>query len=64
MNCENAFHLASTILGGHDIVEEFVSARIWPISHGWAPNEIVHFNVNWAAQEVPFPKFRIGLGDG
>jgi hypothetical protein len=63
-SCENAFHLASTILGGRDIIEEFVAARIWPISHGWAPTQIVNFNVNWAAQEVPFPKFGIQLRDG
>jgi hypothetical protein len=46
-NCESAFHLASTILGGRDIIEEFVAARIWPISSGWAPIKIVYFNVNW-----------------
>jgi hypothetical protein len=63
-SCENAFHLASTILGGRDIVEEFVAARIWLISYGWAPNEIVHFNVNWASQEVHFPKFGIKLREG
>jgi hypothetical protein len=63
-SCENAFHLASTILGGRNIIEEFVAARIWPISYGWAPIEIVNFNVNWAAQEVPFPKFVIQLRDG
>jgi hypothetical protein len=63
-SCENAFHLTSTILGGRDIVEEFVAARIWPISYGWAPNEIVHFNVNWASQDVPFPKFGIKLREG
>jgi hypothetical protein len=63
-SCENAFHLASTILGGRDIVEELIAARIWPISYGWAPNEITHFNVNWAAQEVPFPKFGVKLRDG
>jgi hypothetical protein len=60
-NCESAFHLASTILGGRDIIEEFVAARIWPISSGWSPIEIVYFKVNWAAQEVPFPKFGIKL---
>jgi hypothetical protein len=60
-NCESAFHLASTILGGRDIIEEFVDARVWPISSGWSPTEIVYFNVNWAAQEVPFPKFGIKL---
>jgi hypothetical protein len=63
-NCESAFHLASTILGGRDIIEEFVAAKIWPISCGWAPNEIVHFNVNWGTQEVPFPKFDIKLREG
>jgi hypothetical protein len=60
-NCESAFHLASTILGGRDIIEEFVAARIWTVSSGWAPIEIVYFNVNWAAREVPFPKFGIKL---
>jgi hypothetical protein len=60
-NCESAFHLASTILGGRDIIEEFVAARVWPISSGWSPTEIVYFNVNWAAQEVSFPKFGIKL---
>jgi hypothetical protein len=63
-SCENAFHLASTILGGRDIIEEFVAARIWPISHGWALTQLVNFNVNCAAQEVPFPKFGIELRDG
>jgi hypothetical protein len=43
-SCENAFHLESTILGGRDIIEEFVAARIWPIFYGWAPTEIVNFN--------------------
>jgi hypothetical protein len=60
-NCESAFHLAGTILGGRDIIEEFVAADIWPISYGWAPTEIVTFNVNWAAQEVPFPRFSLQL---
>jgi hypothetical protein len=45
-NCESAFHLASKILGGRDIIEEFVAANIWPISYGWAPTEILFFNVN------------------
>jgi uncharacterized protein YktA (UPF0223 family) len=60
-NYESAFHLAGTILGSRDIIEEFVAAKIWPISYGWAPNEILTFNVNWAAQVVPFPRFGIQL---
>jgi hypothetical protein len=63
-SCENAFHLASTILGGRDIIEEFVAAQVWPISNGWSPTEIVYYNVNWADQNVPFPKFGIKLREG
>jgi hypothetical protein len=33
-SCENAFFLASTILGGRDGIEEFVAAGVWLISHG------------------------------
>jgi hypothetical protein len=33
-NYESAFHLASTILGGRDIIEEFTAAKVWPISYG------------------------------
>jgi hypothetical protein len=63
-NVENAFHLVGSILASRDIVEEFTAAQIWPISCGWAPTEIVNFSVNWAAQEVPFPKFSLRLRDG
>jgi hypothetical protein len=34
--CESAFHLASTIIGGRNIIEEFTAAQVWPISYGWA----------------------------
>jgi hypothetical protein len=53
--------LASQIIGGRDIIEEFVAANVWPISYGWAPTEILLYNVNWAPQEVPFPRFGIQL---
>jgi uncharacterized protein YktA (UPF0223 family) len=63
-NCENVFFLASTILGGRDVIEEFVAVEVWSISHGWAPTKIVGFNVNWATQEVPFPRFGLQLKKG
>jgi hypothetical protein len=58
------FHHARAIVNGRDLIEEFVPANIWPISHGWAPVKIVSFNVNWATQEVPFPLFGLRLTDG
>jgi hypothetical protein len=62
-SCENTFFLTSTILGGRDVIEEFVAVEVWPISHGWASTEIV-FNVNWATQQVPFPRFGLPLKEG
>jgi hypothetical protein len=56
--------LVSTILGGRDVIEEFVATGVWPISHGWAPTKIVTFNVNWATQQVPFPRFGLWLKEG
>jgi hypothetical protein len=63
-NCESAFHLADTTLGGRDIIEEYTTTEICPISQGWVPTEIVNFNVNWATQEVPFPRFGLQLKEG
>jgi hypothetical protein len=54
-NCENVFFIASTILGGRDVIEEFVAAGVWLTCHGWAPNEFVTLNVNWETEQVPFP---------
>jgi hypothetical protein len=62
-NCESAFHMAGTILGGRDIIKEFVATNIRTISYGWAPTEIVAFNVNWTAQEIPFSRFGVQLRD-
>jgi hypothetical protein len=54
-SCENAFFLASTILGGRDVIEEFVVAGVWPLSDDWKPSDIVFLDVDWATQKVPFP---------
>jgi hypothetical protein len=58
-NCENAFFLASTILGGHDAIKEFVLAQVWPLSHTWKPSDVVFLEVDWASQKVPFLRFNL-----
>jgi hypothetical protein len=61
---KNVFFLASTILGGCDAIEEFVTAGVWPLSDGWKPSDIVLLDVEWASQKVPFPQFNLRLKDG
>jgi hypothetical protein len=56
--------LASTVIGGRDVIEEFVAADIWPISAGWQPASMTHHTVDWATQQVPFPRFKLQLKEG
>jgi hypothetical protein len=43
---KNSFYLASTILGGHDVIEEYVAMCIWNLAHGWSPSEIICLDVD------------------
>jgi hypothetical protein len=43
---ENTFLLASTIVGDHDVIEEFIVAEIWPKSAGWQPASFIHLTVD------------------
>jgi hypothetical protein len=63
-NCENAFFLASTILRGCDAIEEFVATEIWLISSVWKPANIILLDVDWATQQVSFPRFNPRLKEG
>jgi hypothetical protein len=45
-SCENTFLPASTIIGGRDVIEEFVAADIWPISAGWQPASMIHLTMD------------------
>jgi hypothetical protein len=64
MKAENEFGFACRILGGHDVIEEFVAAKVWPLAHGWKPNEITHISVDWMVSKVPFPRFGLHLPEG
>jgi hypothetical protein len=61
---ENAFFLESTIFGGHDANEEFIAVEVWLISDGWKPSNIVFLDVDWASQQVSFPRFNLQLKGG
>jgi hypothetical protein len=55
---------ASTILGGRNVIEQFIVAGVWPISDGWQPPSTVFLDVDWSAQRVPFPRFNLRLKEG
>jgi hypothetical protein len=55
---------ASTILGGRNVIEQFIVAGVWPISDGWQPPSTVFLDVDWSVQRVPFPRFNLRLKEG
>jgi hypothetical protein len=63
-NYENAFFLASTILRGRDVIEEFMAAQGWFLLEGWEPSEIIFLDVDWASQKVLFPRVSLRFKDG
>jgi hypothetical protein len=58
------FHVASTIVGGRDLIEEFVAANVWPISHGWPPHRDCEFQRQLGNTRGSLPRFGLHLPDG
>ena len=52
----DAFSSAAVLIGGRDLIEEFVCARIWPLSVGWDSNSFVRVEVRASKEALPFPK--------
>lgn len=59
--CEKAFTLATTFIPSRNVVEEFLTASIWPLASGWKPNEIKWLTVGWFDGVIPFPRFGLEL---
>jgi hypothetical protein len=45
------------VISGHDLVEEFLAAMIWPLSSGWLPGSFVKLEISSLKDKLPFPKF-------
>jgi len=55
----DAFSSAAVLIGGRDLIEEFVCAKIWPLSAGWDPNPFVNVRVRALKEAVPFPRLAL-----
>ena len=45
------------VISGHDLVEEFLAAKIWPLSSGWLPGSFVKLEISSLKDKLPFNKF-------
>nr|XP_034583466.1 uncharacterized protein LOC117846414 [Setaria viridis]XP_034583473.1 uncharacterized protein LOC117846414 [Setaria viridis] len=58
--CEAAYRVARPLISGRDLVEEYVAARVWPLSADFAkPLELVEKKVSWSEKIVSFPCFEL-----
>ena len=55
----DAFGSAAGLIGGRDLIEEFICANIWPLSAGWDPNPLAKVKVRASKESVPFPKLAL-----
>ena len=55
--CLDAFISAAGLIGGRDLIEEFICARVWPLSDGWLASPFGKVRVHGLKETLPFPKF-------
>jgi len=55
----DAFGTAAGLIGGRDLIEEFICSSIWPLSAGWDPNPLAKAKVRTSKESVPFPKLAL-----
>jgi len=58
-DCVGAFGSAAGLIGGRDLIEEFICANIWPLSAGWDPNPLAKVKVRALKESVPFLKLEL-----
>lgn len=62
-DCIEAFKFACQVCGGRDLVEEFLAAKIWPLSLGWYPLEMKRVKFSYVEYE-PTPVLGLKKPEG
>jgi len=57
--CLDAFTAPTDLIGGRDLIEEFVCANVWPLSDGWLAGPLAKVRVRGLKETLPFPKFSL-----
>ena len=55
----DAFASAAGLIGGRDLIEEFICAKVWPLSVGWLSGGFGKVKVRRLKEVIPFPKFTL-----
>jgi hypothetical protein len=55
--CCPAFREVAKAIGHHDLVEEYLTAKIWPLTFGWMAKSLSRVKFGKMAQPIPCPQF-------
>ena len=58
-DCLDAFASVAALIGGRDLIEEFICANIWPLSASWDLNPLMKVKVRASKETIPFPKLAL-----
>lgn len=55
--CSATFRKAACSIGGCDFVEEYLVAKIWPLSDGWRASSFAKVTFDGLSESIPCPQF-------
>jgi len=55
--CYSAFASAARVVSGRDLIEEYLAAKVWPLTRGWLPGSFSKVRVAGLKYRLPFPIF-------
>ena len=62
--CCSAFASAARIMSGRDIIEEYLAAKVWPLTRDWLPGTFSKIRVAGLSDQLPFPDFPLRKPEG
>jgi len=55
--CCSAFASAVRVVSGRDLIEEYLAAKVWPLTRGWLSGSFSKVRVAGLKDELPFSYF-------
>ena len=62
--CCSAFASAARVVSGRDLIEEYLAAKVWPLTRDWLPGAFSKVRVAGLKDMLPFPDFGLRKPEG
>ena len=62
--CYSAFASAASVVGGRDLIEEYLATKVWPLTRDWLPGAFSKVQFDGLKDKLPFPDFGLRKPEG